>query len=69
VVELAGKHGSCYGAAQSAAGGGDDYEQLYERHESTGRPLGPKRFLVMLEKALTRVLQPRKRGRKPPLRV
>jgi len=48
-----------------AAGGGVDYEALYERHESTGRPLGPKRFVVMLEKALDRALQPRKRGPKP----
>ena len=38
---------------------------LAERHESTGRPLGPKRFVVMLEKALARVLRPRKRGRRP----
>jgi len=43
----------------------DDYERLYERHESTGQPLGPKRLVVMLEKALARVLQPRQRGRKP----
>jgi putative transposase len=47
-----------------AAGGAEEYEQLYERHESTGRPLGPKRFLLMLEKALSRVLQPQKVGRK-----
>ena len=40
------------------------YAALYERHESTGRPLGPERFVVMLEKALDRVLRPRKRGRK-----
>jgi len=48
-----------------AAGAGDDYERLLERHGSTGRPLGPKRFVAMLEKALGRVLRPRKRGRKP----
>ena len=48
-----------------AAGGVEEYERFYERHESTGRPLGPKRFLLMLEKALNRVLQPRKLGRKP----
>jgi putative transposase len=48
-----------------AAGDAGDYAALYERHGSTGRPLGPKRFVVMLEKALGRVLQPRKRGRKP----
>ena len=47
-----------------AAGGEGRYAALYERHESTGRPLGPERFVVMLEKALDRVLRPRKRGRK-----
>ena len=47
------------------AEGDGEYGALYERHESTGRPLGPKRFVVMLEKALDRVLQPRKRGRRP----
>jgi len=48
-----------------AAGDAGDYAALYERHESTGRPLGPTRFVVMLEKALARVLRPRKRGRRP----
>ena len=32
---------------------------------STGRPLGAKRFVVMVEKPLDRVLQPRQRGPKP----
>ena len=48
-----------------AAGGEDEYARLYERHEATGRPLGPKRFVVMLEKALGRMLRPRKPGRRP----
>ena len=48
-----------------AAGGEDAYGRLYERHEATGRPLGPKHFLVVLEKALGRLLQPRKPGRPP----
>ena len=58
-----------FGRGFLRAGGGEEYERLLERHESTGRPLGPKRFVVMLEKALARVLQPRKRGRKPLRRV
>ena len=45
---------------------GVNHWSLAERRESTGRPLlGPKRFVVMLEKALARVLRPRKRGRRP----
>jgi len=43
--------------------------ELLRRHERTGRPLGPKRFVVKLEKALDRALQPRRRGRKPLRRV
>jgi len=41
-----------------AAVGEDGYGRLYERHERTGRPLGPKRFLLMLEKALARPSSP-----------
>ena len=52
-----------------AAGGEARYDHLHEPHESTGRPLGPKRFVVMLEKALGRALRPRKRGRKPLRRI
>lgn len=43
-------------------GGEDEYERLYERHQSTGSPFGLKPFVVMLEKALDRVVQPQKRG-------
>jgi len=47
-----------------SAGGEEEYERLYERHEATGRPLGPTRFVRMLEKALSRPLRPRRRGPK-----
>ena len=53
------------GFLAAGAGAGEDYERLYERHECTGRPLGPNRCVTMLEKALHRVLRPRKRGPKP----
>jgi len=48
-----------------AEGDAGDYAGFYERHETTGRRLGPKRFVAMLEKALDRVLQPHKRGPRP----
>jgi putative transposase len=37
------------------------------RHESTGRPLGSDEFVEQLERALGRLLRPRKRG--PPARI
>jgi REP-associated tyrosine transposase len=44
--------------------GTDEQEQaLLRRHESTGRPLGSKRFIRKLEKILGRVLRPQKGGR------
>ena len=36
-----------------------------QRHEKTGRPLGSVSFVEGLEKALGRLLQPKKAGRKP----
>ena len=37
----------------------------HESHEWTGRPLGGKRFILMLEKAVGRMLELQKPGRKP----
>ena len=40
--------------------------ETFRRHERTGRPLGSEGFVARLEKALGRVLRPRKRGPKGP---
>ena len=48
-----------------AAGDAWNYGGAYERHERTGRPLGGAAFIRLLEKALGRMLRPRKPGRKP----
>jgi len=42
----------------------DDAESL-RRHERTGRPLGSERFVVRAERALGRVLWPRRPGPRP----
>jgi putative transposase len=46
----------------STSGVGEDVIRLHTR---TGRPLGTQGFVERLERATGRVLQPRKRGRKP----
>jgi putative transposase len=40
-------------------------EQLWRRHECTGRPLGEPAFLDRVERILGRSVRPAKRGRKP----
>ena len=40
-------------------------EQLWRRHERTGRPLGEPAFLDRIEATLGRLVRPAKRGRKP----
>ena len=42
----------------------DEYD-IIERHSRTGRPLGNKRFVSMLESIAGRELAPKKPGRKP----
>jgi putative transposase len=42
-----------------------DDAELFRRHERTGRPLGEAPFLERIEKALGRMVRPRKAGRKP----
>lgn len=39
--------------------------ELFRKHQSTGRPLGDARFIERCENALGRTLKIRKRGRKP----
>ena len=48
-----------------AAGDAAEYGRAFERHERTGRPMGGKRFILMLEKAIGRVLELQKPGRRP----
>jgi putative transposase len=43
----------------------DDTTDLIRSHTRTGRPLGPKEFVLQLEKQTGRELLPQKRGRKP----
>ena len=38
---------------------------MLRNHERTGRPLGEKEFIIQIEKALGRTLQPKKPGPKP----
>jgi putative transposase len=40
-------------------------EQLWRRHERTGRPLGEPAFLDRIERLLGRIVRPAKRGPKP----
>ena len=40
-------------------------EELWRRHERTGRPLGAPAFLDRVERLLGRVVRPAKPGRKP----
>jgi putative transposase len=42
-------------------------EQLWRRHERTGRPLGEPAFLDRIESLLGRIVRPAKRGPKPKL--
>ena len=46
-----------------AAGTDPQEQERLRRHERTGRPLGSKRFVKKLEKALGRALRPQKGGR------
>jgi putative transposase len=39
--------------------------QRLKRHEGTGRPLGGEKFVKKLESLVSRILRPRKPGRKP----
>jgi len=38
---------------------------MLQLHERTGRPLGSDGFLTRLEKAIGRILKPKRPGRKP----
>ncbi|MCL5279948.1 MAG: hypothetical protein M1376_08595 [Planctomycetes bacterium] len=40
-------------------------EELWRRHERTGRPLGAPAFLDRVERRLGRVVRPARPGRKP----
>jgi putative transposase len=44
---------------------GAQEEQLWRRHERTGRPLGEPAFLDRVESLLGRIVRPAQRGRKP----
>jgi putative transposase len=42
-----------------------DEAEVFRRHERTGRPLGEASFLERIEKAVGRVVRPKKAGRRP----
>ena len=59
LLDLAGKWRAFLGQGVDAAAA-----ELFRKHESTGRPLGPPSFIASLEETLGRALKPGKRGRK-----